>query len=44
MKAQITTASEFQKLVKEIQEKNPLEKKQKEGWAEERKKADANAA
>ena len=44
-KAQITTAPEFQKLVKGIQEKNHLEKEQKEAQAEERKrKADVNAA
>src|SRR5882757_8483132 len=44
-RAQITTAPEFRKLVKDMQEKNRLEKEQKEVWAEERKKkADANAA
>ena len=44
-RAQIATAPEFQKLVKDIQEKNDLEKKQKEARAEERKrKADANVA
>ena len=44
-KVQIATAPEFQKLVKDIQEKKSLEKKQKEARAEERKKkADANAA
>jgi hypothetical protein len=44
-KAQIVTAPEFQKLVKDIQEKHHLEKERKEMRAEERKrKADANAA
>ena len=44
-RAQITTAPEFRKLVKDMQEKNRLEKEQKEVRAEERKKkADANAA
>ena len=44
-KAQIVTAPEFQKLVKDIQEKHHLEKERKELRAEERKrKADANAA
>ena len=44
-KAQISTAPELQKLVKEIQEKKHLEKKQREAQAEERKrKANANVA
>jgi len=44
-KAQIVTAPEFQKLVKDMQEKLHLEKEQKEVRAKERKKkADANAA
>ena len=44
-KAQFVTAPEFQKLVKDIQEKQHLEKERKEMRAEERKrKADANAA
>jgi len=44
-RAQIATAPEFRKLVKDMQEKKRLEKEQKEAWAEERKKkASANAA
>ena len=44
-KVQIITAPEFQKLVKDIQEKRHLEKDRKERRAEERKRnADANAA
>jgi len=42
-KVQIATAPEFRKLVKDMQEKHRLEE-QKEARAEERKKADANAA
>ena len=43
--AQIVTAPEFQKLVKDIQEKQHFEKERKGMRAEERKnKADANAA
>ena len=44
-KVQIVTAPEFQKLVKDMQEKLHLEKGQKEARATERKKkADPNAA
>ena len=44
-KAQIITAPEFQKLVKDIQEKQHLEKERKEVRAQERKrKADASVA